>query len=324
MTGTKGEPLTFSGSPSGCPADAVESSISMCAQDEPCSTQGGLRALQPHHFQSTYRTQELDNAAWVLDQYHSAFPTVTANACQAPDGTMTAALVCWPAIGDTGRTAYSVLYKTITITAAAWNNSVYIRAADAQDGGTLYLSNAFAPTPSTSMDAGAEWGRYSMTFTSGGASENFTFGPDTRAALIPNQPDTQPSLCACLWEAQAELGSVATSPIENAGTALTRAATLATVPNPLYGLNTTSWCMGGSLQPLGSAWASLPGFPGVVSVGSYASANSAGIFVTPATGVPRLVVYDATGATKQVTTNAAISFAAHTIVACTDNGALSI
>lgn len=268
-------------------------------------------------------------AGWTLGQANlsdggvTTAPVLTAGGCPYPasDGTMTAALVDFPAMSDLAAApgGYSALYRSYTGTLASWTQSVYIRAADALDGGTLYTTNALAsPIATLGLDAGATWTRPPMTVASVAGNQYIAWGPDMRPGA--NQPKTQPALSVCLWEVQAELGSVATSPITNADTALTRAATVATVPNPLYGLNPSSWCVEGRiLLPSGRTWAGGAANQYVLASGTHAAANSWRLYIGTV-AKPIAYIIDAAGSAQTITADAAVADGAKTLAVCTSAG----
>jgi hypothetical protein len=319
-SGMYGEPISFSrASTAYCPPGDGGYGTWL-RSGEPCLV-GGTYLSEP-----SAKNEILNNATfsgWTLasdankdggppnaDGGHNDKPTVTANGCPyaAPDGTMTAALVCWPAIEDLAASpsgSSRLSSTTFTGTAVPWTDSVYIHAADASDGGTVWVTDTAAAhgTPvSVGWDAGATWTREKQTWTLSAAAHNLVFGP----YLPGTQPASQPSLCACLWIPQAELGSVATSPIVNAGTALTRAATVATVPNPLSGTGPTDWCFESRFtSPNDPAAISNGNF---LDLGAYNSANSARLSMNGTTGKGRLDVYDSAATNAAVATTSVITF----------------
>lgn len=80
------------------------------------------------------RSQDFSHADWVTGSFAVAAPTVTANACLAPDNTMTADLVHFPAVAAPGGPQYSFIEQTSCN--STYNvRTVYARTAQA-DGGT--------------------------------------------------------------------------------------------------------------------------------------------------------------------------------------------
>jgi hypothetical protein len=112
----------------------------------------------------------LANASWGVFGNVSAAPTVTANNANAPDGTLTAARIVFPAVSAAN--AYSQLQQNFTATATPYAISIWLRGN--AGGEQLYLL--------TSPD-GAFFYRSRLTLTA--AWQRFTF--------------TSPALTAVSW-----------------------------------------------------------------------------------------------------------------------------
>ena len=71
------------------------------------------------------QSQTFDNASWLKQAITVALPVVTADQTTAPDGTTTADKIVFPAVSGAG--AASIAGQLITLTAAAYNWSVWLK-----------------------------------------------------------------------------------------------------------------------------------------------------------------------------------------------------
>jgi len=157
-----------------------------------------------------------------------AAPSATANQTTAPDGTLTAASVAFPAI-SAGAT--SVLYQQLTVTAAPATFSVWMKGS--AGGEQLYLgANGGAGTyvNSPRITLTTAWQRFSFTTTTTAGAWFFDIGADMRGGTAA----ATPSQGTYIWGAQVEQGAFATSYIATAAAAATRAADLASMPTSTW------------------------------------------------------------------------------------------
>lgn len=135
-TGAKGEALTFTRtgaatcSKQGLATTGIANGdLVVCSNNneprvEPSGGVLGLR-VESARTNSILRSQEFNNAAWVLDGTGSTVPTVTANQATAPDGTLTADRVQVAACSSVG--SNSVVYQLHATSGTGSTSSVYCR-----------------------------------------------------------------------------------------------------------------------------------------------------------------------------------------------------
>lgn len=129
---------------------------------------------------------------------------------------------------------------------------------------------------------------------------------NTYAALLSTNPAAQvdglrirtsgDEIEVAYW--QNEAANVVTSAIATTSTVVTRGVDYATISNPLSGLNPSKWFLAATATPLltGGNWV-LNVSRGVVSLGNYGAANTAGIFPN-ATGNASAIVFDGASNSK--------------------------
>ena len=180
--------------------------------------------VEPQATNLALRASEFDNVAWVYTASGTGTgnaPSVTANQAVAPDGSLTADLITIPA--RSASTRLQELYQLFTGTAVAYTGSVFVKAETAGDVGKtieIGLWNATAFVAPISVTLTASWQRVQTSGTLA-ASANCAiafgrFGSGVTTDLS--------AVGFYIWQAQPELGSVATSPIPTFGGAtVTRA-----------------------------------------------------------------------------------------------------
>jgi hypothetical protein len=166
----------------------------------------------------TLYSGDVSNAVWQKLAITAAAPAVTANQTTAPDETMTAARVVYPAVSAGGT---SILAEPITVAATAYAFSVYLRGS--VGGEQLYLS---ANSGATFLNGGritltTAWQRFTLvTGSLTAASWFFIIGTDLRDA---GQAATS-AQTIYVWGAQLEAGAFPTSYIPTTSAAVTRSA----------------------------------------------------------------------------------------------------
>ncbi len=120
---------------------------------------------------------------------------------------------------------------------------------------------------------------------------------------------------------QNELGGFATSPIATVASAVNRAVSYATIPNPLSGLTPSKWWFTATATPVGGAWALSGTNRGFLTLGAYGAANTAGL-IPGSPGQPQMVVFDATTTSKVHTATSVPASGTHSLVGVNSSGAL--
>lgn len=166
-TGAKGEALTFTrASAATCTKTATgglattgiaNGDLVVMASNQPrveYDSGGKLKLLvESSRTNAILRSQELDNATWTLAGIGGGTaPTVTANAATAPDGTVTADRIDFPAVGA-GQT--SAIYQTVGGTPYAF--SFYVRGVSS--GGTLDVCITGGTCPAACAYVAGSWTR---------------------------------------------------------------------------------------------------------------------------------------------------------------------
>lgn len=191
------------------------------------------------------RSQEIDHASWGKTQ-----SSVTANATISPDGTANAEKL----IEDTTAAATHNVNQGATLSdnsvyaftfyaKAAERSWVYCQVTDKtgaaryaywnlSDGSIGTLTAGLTATEVVTLPNG--WYRVGVTFnsSSGGGSPFFVIGPSTGDTGRTYDGDGTSGIY--VWQAQLELGSIASSPIVTTSSSVTRAADNVTLLNSLF------------------------------------------------------------------------------------------
>ena len=141
----------------------------------------------------------LADAAWSGNGITSALPVVTANQTAAPDGTLTAARIVYPAVSAAG--AASGVYQGVALTASSYAFSVWLKGS--AGGEQLYLGTLggiFASAPRITLTT--QWRRFThITGTFPAGTSFFQIGTDLRDGTQTSTPGGT----VYAWGAQVEL-----------------------------------------------------------------------------------------------------------------------
>lgn len=223
-SGAKGETFSFSRSGSamcskvGYATTGIANGdlVNCASSDTPrvVQSQGSLGVMvESSSTNLALRSQEFDNAAWVKDSVGVALPTVTANAATAPDGTVTADQVDFPA---TTALQHSVLIQTHGDVTGSHAFTLYVRGVSS--GGSFDVCNG-----------NATFGCTTCTFV----STSWTRCLDTRSSIssgmvfVGNYSDSNGGIVRSansvyLWGAQVEARTYGTSYIPTVAASATR------------------------------------------------------------------------------------------------------
>ena len=224
LAGSQGEAMTHTRASAATCADSASSqSVTVLPNGRPCVTGGGYLS-EPAGTNLQIRSAALDNAEWSTAGTTSAAPTRTANAATAPDGTLTAETLAFPAVAATNNDMSIIYSAGATTTAAVYTGSIYLKKT-AGAGTTLWLwfqQNGSEAVKGSAAECtvGATWTRCTVSATLAVATTRLILG-----CLVGTGCTSLTAVTVAATGAQTELGSVATSYIPTGATAATRAAT---------------------------------------------------------------------------------------------------
>lgn len=204
----------------------------------------GLR-IEPAATNLALRSQEFDSATWTKSAL-----TVSANAATAPDGSLTADMLVASAVTST----HDVTQVIAIASGSTYTYSVFLKAAGLtwaclEGGGgaggfTVWFDLAAGAvgtvTGATSASITAlpnGWFRCSVTDATTSTSGNYRIYATNADNVQSFTGDGVSGVY--VWQAQLELGSVATAPVATAGSAVTRAADNISVLGTLFPLSST-------------------------------------------------------------------------------------
>jgi hypothetical protein len=190
-------------------------------------------------------------ASWVKTSFSGPVaPVVTANQATAPDGTVTAASIAYPAVSAGGG---CIVYQTFVATANPYAVSVWLRGAvggeqvylmaTPNDGATYYRATAVLTTA---------WQRIAVATPALTATSWFVMiGIDLRDV----GQSAKPAQTVYAWGAQAERGAFATSYMPTVLATVTRAQDTCTIPTTGGWYNATNWSLLAEFQDVPGATA---------------------------------------------------------------------
>jgi lysophospholipase L1-like esterase len=269
-----GRQLTFDGGAAYCTkhnewTDIAPGDMVLCADGMPRvmpgGDGGGTLGIQvwPQRQNAMAHSQAIDHADWTKGAFSVAAPTVQANACASPDGTMNGEIVHWPAVTGGVGPNYSYIYQAgagITFDV----RTIYARSVKPDggpwedDGGVL--SGGFAIA-----DGALAYAGINCSYTSAGFTRCRQFDTDAGQVgaymylTIDGQAHgTTPAQDVCLWQADVQTNTEQMPdpwppPIKTVASAVTRMGDVAWFDGVLMPQR-TSYVLSASLLTEGGYW----------------------------------------------------------------------
>ena len=207
---------------------------------------GVLRGLLIEEARTNVILNSGNIALWGL--FGSTQPVVTANQVTAPDGTLTAARVVYPAVSGAG--TFSVFSQSVTLSVAAYSFSIWLRGnvggervyiCATPDGATYYKATAILTTA---------WQRFSFV------TPNLTAVPwffETGTDLRDATQASTPAQTIYAWGGQVEPGAFPTSAIYTVSATVTRAQDISYLPTDTWFNANTSSLLAEYYYPAGNS-----------------------------------------------------------------------
>ena len=175
-------------------------------------------------------SEQFDDGSYITAGFPVVAPTKTPNQATAPDGSLTADKIDYPAVSEAN--TYSLIYRNAVTLSGSHSSSIYLRGA--VGGEKVYLFYIVDGIHSNTLcTLTTEWQRFSVIFT-GGTSSYWHLGVDLRSG---SGQVAQSASTIYAWGAQLEAGSFPTSYIPTTSSTVTRAADVASIE----GTNFSSW-----------------------------------------------------------------------------------
>ena len=189
-----------------------------------------LRGLLIEEARTNVWPQSADATLWAKGNITAAVPTTIAAQSIAPDGTLSAASVGFPAVSGAGNA--SILYFASALTAVS-SFSIWLRGS--VGGEQVYVGGnsgaVFASLPRITLTT--QWQRYTFICSAQASGWVFTLGADLRDGTQTSTP----AQTIYAWGAQAEQGAFSPSYIATIAASVTRAQDVCAISSA----NMTPW-----------------------------------------------------------------------------------
>jgi Carbohydrate binding domain len=160
----------------------------------------GLVELVPYNLLTW--SEDFTNADWLLGA-NVGTATITANNTIAPNGTLTADKLDFPAVGSPGQ--LSILYRAFTASVSAYNGSFYIKGQTGSEVVWISVTNDGVNYQRQECNLTTEWQRFDLSLSLSLGTQYIQVGVDTRDTL----QTARPAQTIYLWGAQLVEGSTA-------------------------------------------------------------------------------------------------------------------
>lgn len=162
-----------------------------------------------------------DQSNWIKNGNAIAAPAITSNAAIAPDGTMAAERIDYPAFDSANAANFSLTQQTVSV-GAPRVLSIWLRGAAGGEKIEFagYASSTYNLSTPSPLVLTTSWQRYSLVSATAAASVAFHLGLNSYNGVTLNQG----AMTLYAWGAQVESGSAASTYVPTAGTSVTRSA----------------------------------------------------------------------------------------------------